>query len=187
MRANEHKLLNKVNVIVLFRYAHQSHLILRKAKIIHLNNGLKVLYSSQDNLAKIDLIVEFVAKHDYDPVGKEGLSGCVAHLLLEGKKHYSAQLFIDTLESYGMTIHSSPGSIMLSMLAQDFSKGLELLNEILVNASFSPEAVDKVKPQMVADLDEFWDNPARFAVQLASQEIYKTHPASKSSLGTIEE
>ena len=157
-----------------------------KAKIIHLNNGLKVLYSSQDNLAKIDLIVEFVAKHDYDPVGKEGLSGCVAHLLLEGTKHYSAQLFIDTLESYGMTIHSSPGSIMLSMLAQDFSKGLELLNEILVNASFSPEAVDKVKAQMVADLDEFWDNPARFAVQLARQEIYKTHPASKSSLGTIE-
>ncbi len=157
-----------------------------RAQTLYLDNGLKVLYYHTSSLPKIDLILDFEAKYQYDPVGKEGLSSFVALMLLEGTKNYSAQTLIDTLESFGMTIQSSAGYLSLSMLSVDFEKGLELLNEILVHATFLPEAIEKVRAQMLADLDEFWDTPTQFIIQLAKQEVYKGHPYSKNSLGTLE-
>ena len=160
--------------------------IFAKSHSITLSNGLKILYSVQDHLPKIDIILDFEAKQQYDPKGKEGLSSFVGALLLEGTKNYSAEALIDTLESYGMTIQTSAGLITLSMLAVDLPKGLELLNEILTHATFKPENIEKVRAQMLADLNEFWDSPSDFAVQLVRQEIYKDNPLSENVLGTVE-
>lgn len=157
-----------------------------RALVTHLDNGLKVLSCQDPRLPKIDLIMDFEAKYFYDPKGKEGLSSFVANLLLEGTKNYSAEQFIDTLDSYGMTIESVAGHISLNMLEADLAKGLELLNEILINATFEEKAIEKVRDQMLAELNEFWDTPSQFITQLARENIYKDHPYSKNHLGTVE-
>lgn len=157
-----------------------------RAKMLYLDNGLKVLYCNNPLLPKIDILIDFDAKQEYDPAGKEGVCSFVALLLVEGTKNYSAQELIDTIESLGMTLQTTPGFLTLSMLAADLPKGLELLQEILVYATFPQEAIEKVRAQMLADLDEFWDNPAQFVTQLARQEIYREHPSSKNVLGTVE-
>ncbi len=157
-----------------------------RATTLHLENGLKILYSHNPQLPKIDIIVDFEARHTYDPVDKQGLGSFVAALLLEGTKNYTAENFATTAESYGMTIQSVAGQIVMSMLAVDLAKGLELLHEMVAYATFSPEAVEKVRDQMLAELDEFWDAPMQFSVQLVRQEIYKKHPYAKNQLGTIE-
>ncbi len=156
-----------------------------RAKTVYLDNGLKVLYCSNATLPKVDLLIDFEARQQYDPIGKEGLSSFVANLLLEGTKNYTADSLIDTIESYGMGIQISSGQIAMSVLAVDLPKGLELLNEILANATFAPDAIEKVRVQMLAELDEFWDTPSQFIVQLARQEVYKEHPSCKNVLGTV--
>ena len=157
-----------------------------RAQTVYLENGLKVLSCTNASLPKIDIIIDFLAKQTYDPQGKEGLSYFVALMLLEGTKNYTADAFADTVESYGMVIETTSGMITLSMLAADLAKGLELLQEILVHALFDPQAIEKVRAQILAELQEFWDTPMQFAVQLARQEIYKQHPYSKSVLGTAD-
>lgn len=157
-----------------------------QARKLLLNNGLKVLYHDSATLPKIDIIIDFETKQQYDPPGKEGLSSFVANLLIEGTENYSAQHFTDTIDSYGMTLHTGAGQITLSMLSQDLPKGLELLNEILVHALFTSQAIEKIRTHMLADLDEFWDTPSQFVIQLARQEVYKNHPLSKNVLGTVE-
>lgn len=152
----------------------------------HLSNGLKVLYYNNQLLPKIDLILDFKAKHYYDPQGLEGLSSFTAALLLEGTKNYSASEFADVLESYGMSLQSSSGQITLSMLAADLPKGLELVHEVLTQAIFKEDSIEKVRAQMIAELQQFWDSPSQFATHLARQEVYKNHPYSKNILGTIE-
>ena len=161
-----------------FSYAH--------ATPFFLENGLKVLASTYEALPKIDLIIDFKAKSKYDPDGKEGLSSFVAKLLLEGTKKYSACELIELFDSYGMAIHTAAGFISVSLLAEDLPICLELLEEIVTNASFEESAFEKVRKQMLADLDEYWDSPTQFIVQIARDEIYKSHPSSKNSLGTVE-
>ncbi|MBA3954229.1 insulinase family protein [Candidatus Dependentiae bacterium] len=153
---------------------------------LHLSNGLKVLYYDNAYLPKIDIIVDFKAKHYYDPEDLQGLGMFVAHMLNEGTKNYSAIEFANVLDSYGMTLDSNAGQMTLSMLAVDLPKGLELLNEVLSNALFDPQAIEKVRAQMVAEINYYWDSPAQFASVLAREVVYKQHPYHKNSLGTLE-
>lgn len=157
-----------------------------RAQSFHISNGLKVLYYNNDSLPKIDIVVESEVKQTYDPEGKEGLCYFVASLLTEGTKNYPGEQFSTTAESFGMTIQATAGQITLSMLAEDLPTGLELFHEMVVNATLTPEAIEKVRSQILAELREFWDTPMQFTTQIARQEIYKNHPYSKHINGTIE-
>lgn len=157
-----------------------------QAQSIHLTNRLKVLSFNNSNLPKIDLIVDLKSKNYYDPENLMGLGSFVADLLQEGTENLSAQDFADTLESQGMSLSTSAGYIYMSMLSSDLHKGLDLLSQILTHASFKAQAVQKVRSQMIADLKQYWDEPSKFIVQLAKDAVYKNHPYSKNSLGTLE-
>lgn len=157
-----------------------------RAHTLQISNGLEVLYYDTPDLPKIDIIIDFKAKHYYDPENLQGLSMFVAHMLNEGTKNYSAIEFSDELDSYGMELNSNSGQITLSMLAVDLPKGLELLNEILEHAVFDLQAIEKVRAQMLAEINYYWDNPSQFASVLAREVVYKQHPYHKNSLGTLE-
>ena len=85
-----------------------------------------------------------------------------------------------------MTFESKPGFVSLSMLSDDFKKGLSLLYEVITNANFPQKSVEKVREQMLNELDNFWDNPSQFVGYLARKEVYKNHPYSMLSLGSEE-
>jgi zinc protease len=72
------------------------------------------------------------------------------------------------------------------MLHDDFEYGLDILEEILVNATFPEEEIEKVREQILSDIKQYWDEPRSFISQLVRQEIYKGHPYSKQAIGTQE-
>lgn len=151
-----------------------------------LSNGTKILYNKQSALAKIDLVVDFKIKYYYDPEDKQGITEFVANMLLEGTEKYNATEFAQVLESYGMSIESSGGQVTLSMLAKDLEKGLELLQEMIERALFDNDAIEKVRAQMLSEIDIFWDNPTQFAGHLMRKQVYKNHPYHKLAIGTLE-
>lgn len=157
-----------------------------KATVHSLKNGLKVLSYNNDNVPKIDLILDLKTKHYSDPEGKQGLALFVSKMLLEGTKNYTVEEFNDAIEARGMSIATYPGGIGLSVLRDDIEFGLSILQEILTNAIFDEKEIEKVRSQLLAKLKNFWDEPNYFAGQLIKEQIYKGHPYSKNSLGTIE-
>jgi zinc protease len=157
-----------------------------KAQTLVASNALKVLYADNQITPKIDLVMEFKAKYYYDPHNKQGLSNFVAKMLSEGTKNYSAVELAHELESRGMSFSAYPGGISMSMLSSDLEKGLELLQEMLSNATFDPQEIEKVRQQLLADINQFWDDPRSFAAQLVKEHIYKGHPYHKNALGTKE-
>lgn len=156
------------------------------ASTVYLSNDLKVLYYDNAWLPKIDLVGDFKAKYYYDPHDRQGLGAFVAAMLEEGTKHYSAAEFTDTLESYGMTFYGYAGAIGLRLLSADLPKGLELLVEVLTDASFDQQPLEKVREQMLAEIDQYWDNPIQFVNQIVRENLYAGHPYSKNPLGTRE-
>ncbi len=157
-----------------------------KSSSLYLNNGLKVLYFNNPSLPKVDLVLDFKSKYYFDPKGLQGLSSFSAQLLQEGTNTHSAGQFADILETYGMSLNSSAGSVSLETLSVDLSKGLELFSEVLTEAAFEGPSIERVRGFMLSDLNEFWDKPMKFVNQLAKEHIYKDHPYGKNSLGTIE-
>lgn len=159
-----------------------------KAKSFELSNGVKVFYydNDNDNIPKIDLILELRAKYFYDPDNMQGLYSFVANILTEGTKNYTAAQLADEIETRGMSLSVSPGMICMRMLSEDLPKGLELLEEVLSRPAFEKKEVEKVRKQMLVDLKSFWDDPASVAGQLTKEVIYKDHPYSKNPFGTNE-
>lgn len=158
-----------------------------KSKSETLSNGLKVLYyNNQNGIPKINVIVEFKARPFYDSQEKPGLYSFMMDMLSEGTEKYSASELAQEIESRGMSFSAGPGSVSMTMLAGDFQKGLEILNEILTHATFNEDSIEKVRDQIEADIKNFWDEPSSFAGQLLREQIYKGHPYSKNLLGTTE-
>lgn len=151
-----------------------------------LSNGIQVLWYHNPNVPKIELVMEFAAKHYYDPFELQGLSLFVSNLLSEGTKQHTATELAQLLGSYGMTFTAWPGYVSLSMLSEDFEKGLSILHEILTQSLFAPQAVERVRDKLLADLNSYWDEPTEFVAALVKKYIYKGHPYSKGQLGERE-
>src|SRR3990167_624588 len=137
-----------------------------KATIYTLKNGVKVLSYDNDNVPKIDLILDLKTKHYSDPEDKQGLALFVSKMLLEGTKNYTSQELHDAIEARGMSIATYPGGVALSVLREDIAFGLSILQDILTNATFDTKEIEKVRAQLLARVKNFWDEPQYFAGQL---------------------
>lgn len=157
-----------------------------KGKKLALKNGLAVLWHNNADTEKIDLILEFKAKSFFDPQAHEGIANFVSEMLLEGTKHFDAIALANEFESRAISLETQPGFISMSMLSKDFEIGLQLLAEILQHSIFDPEAIERVRENILADIANYWDEPTEFVEQLARESIYKDHPFTKNPLGTKE-
>ncbi|MFT6765548.1 MAG: zinc protease [Alteromonas naphthalenivorans] len=157
-----------------------------KPKSFLLSNGLKVFVHQNKNLPKIDIILSFKAQSHYDPVHLQGLYSFMCSMLIEGTKNYPGIKLAEVAEDYGMALSAEPGYIALSVLSEDLEKGLELLYEVLVNASFDEQEIEKVRDHLLADLTMYWDSPRDFSGHLIREKLYENHPYSQNPHGTFE-
>lgn len=155
-----------------------------KYDVLQLENGVEVLYYNRPDLPKINLILELKAGSQYDPEEKTGICNFMSRMLLEGTKRYSAQELANEIERYGMDFDTSPGYVTMSMLSEDFARGLDLLHHILTESSFDKVAVERVRTQILTELKHYWDEPSQFIGQLVREQIYPNHPYSKNAFGT---
>lgn len=150
-----------------------------------LANGCSLLWHHREILPKIDLILEFKAKYYDDPIDKQGLNDFVFDMLLEGTKQLDATAFAQAVESRGMSVEVRPGHIMMSMFPEDFAFGLELLGQMVTDAVFDPDAIERVREQMLADIRGYWDDPLEYVEQRVREAVYGKHPYSKNPQGSI--
>lgn len=151
-----------------------------------LTNGIEVLYFDNPGTGTISFILEFKADAVYDPQERAGLTNFMMAMMLEGTKNYTAQQFANEIESRGMALQCEPGFIVMNMLEADLEHGLKMLHELVTNALFPEDQIEKVREQLLADLSDYWDDPAEFVEQLTRQAVYKKHPYSVSLSGTKE-
>lgn len=151
---------------------------------IDLKNGAKLLYYNNPTIPKIEIGIRFKSRSFYDPEGKEGTYNFIARMLQEGIEGYTADQFADFLEAHGMSFHTYPGGLSLSLLRDDFEVGLDIIKKVLLKATFDKKEIEKVRKQIEADIHYFWDNPNSFYRQIIKEHLYQDHPYSRDALGT---
>lgn len=151
-----------------------------------LNNGIKLFTYNSNITPKINMVIDFAARPYFDPIDQQGLYSFVANMMTEGTVHYTGQELAEAIESRGMSLDVYPGGIALRMLHDDFEFGLDIVNELLTNALFPEQEIEKIRQQMLVDIKQYWDEPRSFIGQLVRNEMYKNHPYSKQIMGTKE-
>jgi zinc protease len=151
-----------------------------------LSNGMTLLYYNNPNTPMVTINLLLRVRHYYDPEETVGIGNFVASMLTEGTTNYTAEEFAQALESRGMSLATSTGLITSQMLKQDVSFGLEIIKEVVTDASFNAANIEKVRAQLDAAIKSFWDEPNRFAGQLIKEHIYADHPYHKMALGNRE-
>ncbi len=154
------------------------------AQKITLKNGLQVLLHHNPDVDLVECILSLKANHHYDPMGQEGIGYIVSKLMLEGTKAYPGQAFVTQAESYGISISTNPGQVLITMLSQDVAKGLELLGEMVQHATCSDADFIRIKNKTKSQLVQFWDTPTKCIAQVAAEKVYGKHPYGNMAWGT---
>lgn len=140
-----------------------------------LSNGLTVIHleKSQIPLVAFGLVISSGALDD--PQDKPGVANLTASMLAEGTKTRSSSEISEKLEFLGTTLrnHANREYTVLSCdsLKTKWEEVLEVLADITLNSTFPTHELERVRKDLITDLDRVADNPMAIASR-AARAIY---------------
>ncbi len=152
-----------------------------------LKNDTKIIYCHRGCVPLITIVVDFMAKHDYEAQEQLGLNAMTMQTIIAAATSKRSSLDLaQEFEFYGMSIEAGVGTIILTTPANHFERGLALLHEILTASLLDETTLATVRDQIITALQVYWDDPSQCIKQLAREAVYGQHPYSHNPLGTIE-
>lgn len=148
-----------------------------------LSNGATLLYTP--NTVNDIIAISIDAKGGQLIEKKAGTSKLTASAMMKGTKNYSSLELSQVLEDNGIKISPSTRadafSISVLTTKDEYDKTLELLNEVVNNATFDNFEIEKVKSDKLSAIKRSKDVPLQRAVEEYRDLIYHNTPYSISS------
>jgi zinc protease len=161
------KLIVTLSLLVLLTGTLSAKIILPKAEEFKLDNGMTVNVINRPQLPLFSLQMTFRAGSIFDPVGKEGLASLASDMLMRGTKTRTAKQIADEIAFGGGAMSNSCGfgSAVFDgeFLAAQGEKAFEILADLVLNSTFTPEEFDKTKTRMIGSLQSRRQNPSTVA------------------------
>jgi len=149
---------------------------LGKTHSFTLENGLKVFVVENHKLPK----VSFSLSLDVDPVLEGemvGFKSATGELLGTKTQNRTKDQINEQIDFIGADLKPYADGIYASSLKKHQEKLLDLMSDVLMNAVFTQEELDKIKKQTISGIQSSKDNPDAIAGNVASALIYgKNHP-----------
>lgn len=151
-----------------------------------LSNGIHLMILEDHRVPQITMQMLIPgAGGYYDPADAPGLAGFTASMMLEGTATRTSQQIAqeqETMASSVMVSASGAGetaNLMVSSLADNFDKTLDLAVDILLNPSFPDAELTRYKTRQKAQLVQMRMIPQFLAMERYSRVIYGDHPNSR--------
>ena len=123
-----------------------------------------------------------------DPAGKGGTAAMVAGMLDEGAGPYDTVAYHRRLDDLAGQLRFSAGQDefdgSLRSLKQNLSDTAELLRIALAEPLFVPEAIDRIRAEMLAALTRQAKNPRSLSGRLWMRDAFEDHPYGKNADGS---
>jgi zinc protease len=154
---------------------------LGNAESFTLDNGLKVFVVQNSKLPR----VSYTLIIDRDPVlegDKAGMLGFVGDMLTAGTTKRPKDEFNEEIDFLGARISGSSTSLSASTLTKNQEKVLELMADVLYNAVFPEEELEKLKTMVKSSLALQKNDPNGISNTLTTKLAYGTdHPYGEVS------
>lgn len=160
----------------------------RTVKKFSLTNGLRVLVGQDSRLPVTVAVAIFRGGVLLEEAQQNGISSLLASSLLKGTSTRSAEDVAHEIESLGGTINSSSGdnsiSISVEMMAPYLDRGLSVLSDVILNASFLEREVELEKATQMAAIQANSDQIISVARDFMRRTLFRNHPYGRPILGT---
>lgn len=143
-------------------------------EISKLQNNIEYIYKKNDNTPRMALCLNMSIN---EPEAKTGAYTLMARLLLQGTKNYNSEELANEFEKYAIDFSSElfPNYLRIKFvcLNEDFSKALEMMNEVITNSTF--EQIEKEKTKMKGEITAELDSPRAKAMDAYCRKMFENH------------
>ena len=160
-----------------------------KAATKTLANGIRVFVISNAEQPAVTMrLVLPAAGSIHDPAAKPGVAEMTADLLTQGTATRTAQQIAEAIDFVGGTLNSNADSdgsyATVTVVKKDLDLGLTLLSDVVRNASFKEEELERRRQQALSGLRIQYADPSYMASAIFRRVIYGEHPYGLPGEGT---
>jgi zinc protease len=151
-------------------------------------NGLVLLVQEDHTVPIVSVRAIYPGGLRFEDDANNGINNFVAELLTGGTATRSAEDIARQIESMAGSIAGFSGrnsiGLQLVVLSRDFEPALELLGDCAQNSRFPPEELERVRQQILDELDAQVDDLAGSAFRQFYSTLFEGHPFQYDLLGT---
>lgn len=153
--------------------------------ISKLSNKIDFIYKKNEDTPRMALCLNFSINQAEKSAGIYTL---MARLLLQGTKKYNSEQLANEFEKYAIDFSSElfPNYLRIKFvcLNEDFSKALELMDDILKNSTF--EEFEKEKIKLAGEISAELDSPRTTAMDAYYRKLFENHYYGNSIIKILE-
>ncbi len=157
---------------------------------IELSNGLRLLVREDPRLPLVSMASVFRGGLLAETRATNGITRLMSKVLIKGTKTRTAEEIADTIEAVGGSIGSDAGnnsfSVALDVTQPDLKLGIEILSDILLNATMPETAVAREKEVQLAGIKEDDEQLTTVARNILREALFREHPYALRGKGSVE-
>jgi len=150
-------------------------------------NGLRFVYLPW-NTPVSHAGVFIAAGSRYETAQEQGLAHFIEHTLFKGTKKRSSSEVLTRLESVGGELNAYTSreetTVYASFLSAHSLRALELLSDIVFDATFPEKELEKEKEVVIDEIDSYLDTPSEQIFDDFEELLFPNQPFGANILGT---
>ncbi|TNF50090.1 MAG: insulinase family protein [Bacteroidetes bacterium] len=155
--------------------------------IISLNNGIRVVFEHRDSFVA-HMGVMILSGSRFEGPGEDGLAHFVEHCIFKGTKKRNSIQIVSDLDKVGGELNAYTNKEELCVYAsfrrQHFDIAADLLSDIVKNADFPEEEIEKEKDVVLDEILSYEDSPVDNLIEDFEALLFKDHPLGENILGS---
>jgi zinc protease len=164
-------------------------LLLPPLRHVTLSNGLKLAVAERHDTPVVHLHLIIDAGHAADSGAKAGTANLTLAMLHEGTRHRDALQIAARAEELGAVIDTGStldsSYISVNAITSKLPESLELFSDMLLNSVFPPNALTRLKLQLIAAIEQQKAQPRGIAGRVFPELLYGAdHPYGKPFSGS---
>src|SRR5438309_4407950 len=155
-----------------------------------LSNGLRLLVREDRRLPLVAMGAVFRGGLLAETTQDNGITRLMAKVLLKGTKTRTAEQIANQIEAVGGSISSDAGNntfnVSLGVTKPDVKLGVELLSDVLLNATMPEKAIAREKEIQIAAIQQEEEQLTTVARNIMRQALFPQHPYALRTNGSVE-
>jgi zinc protease len=152
--------------------------------------GLDAWLVEDHSIPFVALELRFRGGGSLDPEGQRGVTNLMVGLLEEGAAEMDAQGFARASESlaanFNYSVNDDRVSVSARFLTENREQAVDLLRASLVDPRFDPDAIERVRAQVLSIIASAQTSPRAIVSQAFDSLVFGDHPYGSSLDGTVE-
>jgi zinc protease len=151
-----------------------------------LANGAELIVSEKHDLPLVSFSITFLGGSDqFEAADRRGVGSLAAAMMSEGTKTRNGDDLSNALQLLGTNVSvgvgGESGTISFVSTTARFAATLDILADMLVNSTFPPEALERLRAQRLVALEQAKAQPGSIAARIFPRVLYgDAHPLGQN-------